>query len=608
MTKIYKGIKIDFHSKELLTVIEQLAFDNEFWVEDPQRDNEWVSEFFIWWIRYFNEISINVNNRLLLNFIDINFSTKHHYRRLDYLFKYYRHPYYFEDFFFKYNLKEYGISFRYLFILLILNIISSPSRYWDRYWDRYWHKYWRRYWRKYWYDDFFYYIKDIVTDIDRKLINEIESLSEKLYALSRTEYPENREELSNIVKKINNISQKLLYEQNIFLNELKKDSQINYRYHLKSIVQTYNPNERAFTSIESKSKQEDFVNFSLYTVPEFKTGTTILLQVFAHLAEKIEEAKEFAKILDEHAKLKGYKQLEETIVKGTRIDFKLTLTELGITEIKSMIWNGITNYVTFDVSIPNNYIKEFLVGKIFIIIDNIPIGEIYFKLNNAEENQKCKWIGLGKRYLFSFISYADKNKDRVEKDINIFETNKIPYYVDFKHLTAGMDKTEAAYKNVKKADAFYLYWSSYAKKSKKVLKEIKMALEVKDFKVENPPEIFPLIIENKPPKPSKELLKIGFDNNKINHYMETKNNNPWQSGTFYLFLFLIIIGSITLISNYVSGIILPIVLISTILIVTLISVIILRNMELIKENTFTKIIDKVLNSLPLLKNLSKKNK
>lgn len=84
-----------------------------------------------------------------------------------------------------------------------------------------------------------------------------------------------------------------------------------------------------------------------------------------------------------------------------------------------------------------------------------------------------------------------------------------------------------------------------------------------------------------------------------------RKNNAWSNGSFYLVSIIIIGGLIILVSFFVPLFILPIAIISGILILSVIGALQLRNDDLLKEETFLKLMIEVFKRLPLLKNQNK---
>lgn len=84
------------------------------------------------------------------------------------------------------------------------------------------------------------------------------------------------------------------------------------------------------------------------------------------------------------------------------------------------------------------------------------------------------------------------------------------------------------------------------------------------------------------------------------------NNNPWISGSFYLFLGIIVISGLAVISNLIPWSTLPLIIIGGILIIGIIGALQLRNDDKLKEEGFLKLMIETYKRLPLLK--SSKNK
>ena len=80
-----------------------------------------------------------------------------------------------------------------------------------------------------------------------------------------------------------------------------------------------------------------------------------------------------------------------------------------------------------------------------------------------------------------------------------------------------------------------------------------------------------------------------------------KNNNPWISGSFYLFVAIIVIVGLTVLLNYVHWIIFPFIVIAGILLLGIIGAFQLKNDNKIKDETFIKLIIETYKRLPLLR-------
>ena len=86
-----------------------------------------------------------------------------------------------------------------------------------------------------------------------------------------------------------------------------------------------------------------------------------------------------------------------------------------------------------------------------------------------------------------------------------------------------------------------------------------------------------------------------------------KKNNPWISGTFYLTIVIVIITGLAVLSQSVHWTLLPIIIISSILIVSLVGILQLKNDDRITDKSFVSLMTETFKSLPLI-NKSKKKK
>lgn len=104
----------------------------------------------------------------------------------------------------------------------------------------------------------------------------------------------------------------------------------------------------------------------------------------------------------------------------------------------------------------------------------------------------------------------------------------------------------------------------------------------------------------------KELNSNFAHNISITNYMD-KKNNPWKSGSFYLFSILlligIIIGSALLLSIYA----LPFVIIGGLLLFSVVGAFQLRNDERLSEKSFIQLMVLTFKQIPFLKGPSKRN-
>lgn len=106
------------------------------------------------------------------------------------------------------------------------------------------------------------------------------------------------------------------------------------------------------------------------------------------------------------------------------------------------------------------------------------------------------------------------------------------------------------------------------------------------------------------------LLDISNVAERLNDYIgkskfNMKKNNPWLSGSFYLFLAVIVIVGLGVLSQSVNWALLPVIIIGGILLIALIGIFQLKNDDKITDKSFVSLIIETYKRLPLI---NKKNK
>jgi hypothetical protein len=88
----------------------------------------------------------------------------------------------------------------------------------------------------------------------------------------------------------------------------------------------------------------------------------------------------------------------------------------------------------------------------------------------------------------------------------------IGFFQDLLSLEPGERWEKALYRKIDESDVFFLFWSSAAKRSEWVLKEVRYAIERHAGDEMAAPEIIPVIIEGPPPvAPPPELQDLHFN-------------------------------------------------------------------------------------------------
>jgi len=138
-------------------------------------------------------------------------------------------------------------------------------------------------------------------------------------------------------------------------------------------------------------------------------GESVLVQVFAHLAEKAVEAARLARTFDQEAVQRGVTSLNVSIERNSTLTFVLEMSD-GIVHdpMQTLIWQGRTEPVTFVMEVPEKSSLKNLMGKVTISQYSVPIGHIRFllrvKKEISEKERDPEFLGQAKRYHYAFIS------------------------------------------------------------------------------------------------------------------------------------------------------------------------------------------------------------
>lgn len=274
---------------------------------------------------------------------------------------------------------------------------------------------------------------------------------------------------------------------------------------------------------------KDLVDCSVFSPPAVACGDTFLVQVFVHLPEQAEIAKQQALDFDSEAKQLGVRSLGIPIERGTQLTFYLSIPKLEVDEpMQQLFWNGRAEPVQFGVTVPSDSTQKTVIGTVTVSQNNIPLGHLKFKLSitpaAASISKEPQPVGDAARvYKKAFVSYSSKDRKEVLKRVQGLAVTGIEVFQDVLDLEPGDRWERELYRNIDECDLFLLFWSTAAKESKWVLKEALYALERQGKDGLNPPEIIPVIIEGPPAvSPPNELQHLHF-NDKLLYLIALSN-------------------------------------------------------------------------------------
>jgi hypothetical protein len=303
-----------------------------------------------------------------------------------------------------------------------------------------------------------------------------------------------------------------------------KKNVIQLQEQLKSVcrIQESPPPSNSSSSVVTR---KDLVDCTVFSSPTATCGDMFLVQVFVHLPEQAEVAKQYAQQFDSDAKQLGVRSLGIPIERGTELTFYLSIPKFEVDDpIQQLVWNGSADSVQFGVTAPSELTQKTVIGTVTVSRNSIPLGYLKFKLSitpaASSTSKELQPVGEAARlYKKAFVSYCSKDRNEVLKRVQGLAVTGIEVFQDVLNLEPGERWEKELYHHIDKCDLFLLFWSTSAKQSKWVLKEVLYALERQGKDELNSPEIIPVIIEGPPiVSPPEELQHLHF-NDKLLYFM-----------------------------------------------------------------------------------------
>ena len=275
--------------------------------------------------------------------------------------------------------------------------------------------------------------------------------------------------------------------------------------------------------------QGDWVETTVFGPRRVAQGRQFLLQAFAHRPDQAAEAQRLALEFDDEAAARlGIRTLGVRLVSGTRLTFSLALPGLSIIEpVQELVWQNRTEGVAFGVEVAPDHRLGNVIGTVTVAVESVPVGRITIKIEitAAGTGAAAKMDAIdavttdARLYELAFISYASPDRNTVLRMVQMLRVQGIKFFQDVLDLEPGDRWAKELYRHIDECDLFLLFWSSHAKASEWVMREVTHAIQRKAGDDDAPPEIRPVIIEGPPAvPPPPELAHLQF-NDKLIYFM-----------------------------------------------------------------------------------------
>jgi hypothetical protein len=274
----------------------------------------------------------------------------------------------------------------------------------------------------------------------------------------------------------------------------------------------------------------DELKCSIFAPAHVHPGGCVLVQVFAHSPGDAQQVDKLATTFDSETVLRATRFLDHGVARGSQLAFQLTVPNAIVDEtVPKLMWRGTPESVQFVVKIPENIGETNLVGTVLVSQNGVPFGDVKFLIRVVTAEEPVAASGGGpkqrwKRYRFAFISYASPDRAEVLKRVQMLQRVSIEFFHDLLSLEPGERWAKQLYKNIDKSDVFFLFWSTAAKNSEWVMKEVRYAIQRKAGDEFAHPEIVPVIIEGPPPVPPPPELQHLHFNDRLIYLIERVRN------------------------------------------------------------------------------------
>ncbi len=265
-------------------------------------------------------------------------------------------------------------------------------------------------------------------------------------------------------------------------------------------------------------RRRDLVESSVFAPPEVAPGSVVFVQVFVHRPDQRHQAQRLARQADRQSRFRGRRSLQTAVARGTKLGIHLVIPGWQIDQPHTvLVWRGEPEAVQFAVRVPAGCPVGTSVGTVLVSVAGVPVGHLKFTLIVVGRQvdrpvAAAEYAGeVAHRYRRAFVSYARADLPEVLKRVAALRAVGIRVAQDLLTLEPGARWERQLFRMIGQCELFLLFWSSAAKASEWVRKEVRYAQECHQGDERNLPEIVPMILEVPPPLPPPELAHLHFD-------------------------------------------------------------------------------------------------
>lgn len=273
------------------------------------------------------------------------------------------------------------------------------------------------------------------------------------------------------------------------------------------------------TETKPHVKSEEDINLTqvrsaVYAPSEVNRGDSVIIQVYVYTPIDEGKVAEIASEIDNDATRRNYVPLTSMVKKQDKIKF-LFRTYSKSVEVEESSYEGIWNNELlkheFVAYVPEDFSKSNFLCSVNLLINDIPVGDMKFKINVVDNNPRKLWAEIKSNgYKKSFISYSHADAEKIRFIAEGFRIQGIDYFFDEHSLRTGDNYPKVIDEYISSCDVFVLCWSENAKSSDWVRRECNIALQRYDRDADKI-MIYPISILPKAELPNifREKIHIG---------------------------------------------------------------------------------------------------
>ena len=267
---------------------------------------------------------------------------------------------------------------------------------------------------------------------------------------------------------------------------------------------------------ETPPTAPDLVDASVFASKTLPVAPKAWFRYFSHKPNQREIVREIAGEADPDTCRRGVRTLVSEIARGKAVEVILEGNGLEVDEeLQTLIWRGDPCACQFMVTVPAGTGGKVFHPVVLILLDSVPIGSLKFTVcATCDDRTPAPEIHdqRFRRYRHAFLSYALPDRAAVLRGAQLLQNLGISFFNDVLSLEPGDRWAQRLFQEIDRCDIFLLFWSSHAKASEWVRREIDHALVRQAASKEELPDIRPIVLEGPPPpEPPDELKHLHFN-------------------------------------------------------------------------------------------------